>query len=796
MIGRVYYLVVLVILILALLVGYLMKPGKKEHAFIKLKDKYYSDSLDEYYDLWKSGEKDENVVLPLATLFLQYGRVSDAIKIVEEYMMSNPNSIEGSKLLGKLYQYDQRPLDYLQNLEKLQKLDPQIEHLRELSRIYNSQENYNKQILITEEIIENYKSTKQDFFDLIFLCLADKQNNKIKDIIYALLKKNYKLSDEEIIVLINVALENQFAQESQIIFNRYVDYKNTPLMLQVASIFINYQQKDLALDIMKDLSLVVKKDPNHLAFYIDILLQLDRHYEAYELLKEIYHEKLLPPKLLNVFLGLLTKVKDYETIEDLLNNSDIGVFDENLLFDIIKKSLENDNYEIAKIIFSQTSNYFTKNDPVYLISLFGANKEKAQKLIKELDGKKISTESDNKRLKFGEILAKSTNPQVVFGVVKDIDLINLNRREILDLAKVFIKINYVDYALKYYQDFIKKNNLEQNDTMQSALFLLHGSKNNQEFVMSFLKSKYANLDILNEAYFIVSSKAFYELAIPIANAMYSLRQNDINMHLVADAYLGNKNYLQSLNYYKKLQQSNKDSVTLGYVKSLLGLKKDKKYEKELKKFMDNDFVSLSLDTKLEILSLYQDFDSHQNVKKHFAKIIPSLSNVDDKLNTVKAFLTADFIDLTEEIFNKMNKKDIDEDYIEKFLKDLAIANYYSSKYTKSKKYFDEYFKKSKGDYESYYIYAKLMDIDSNIKSAKKYYRKSLKILSKQTSLNYKEELVKARVLFELNQIQEAKKLYFKLLKQDPYNKELRIEFANYLIDIAQVELAQQIISKK
>ncbi len=166
-----HYLVILVV-VLALLGGYLVYPRPPELALMRYKNKQYTAARAEYERLLEQGISSANVVVPLSELYLVYGEMNRAVELMERFVESNPDNLEARIYLGKLYQQTQRPHDYLHNLEKRAQVQPSEEALRSLSQLYNAEGRIDRQIEVLKRILQDYDAKPRDYKDLAYLLAA------------------------------------------------------------------------------------------------------------------------------------------------------------------------------------------------------------------------------------------------------------------------------------------------------------------------------------------------------------------------------------------------------------------------------------------------------------------------------------------------------------------------------------------------------------------------------------------------------------------------------------------------
>ncbi len=140
------YLIVGLLLVAGIVASWYVIPNRDEVALMQFKDKQFGQAKKAYEEQLASGVLDVNVVSTLTDLYLQYGNIDDAITTMERYLEQKPGDIEARKYLGTLYQFAQRPDDYLHNLEELQEMRPSEKKLSELTDIYDFTAEYDKKI--------------------------------------------------------------------------------------------------------------------------------------------------------------------------------------------------------------------------------------------------------------------------------------------------------------------------------------------------------------------------------------------------------------------------------------------------------------------------------------------------------------------------------------------------------------------------------------------------------------------------------------------------------------------------
>ncbi|MBF0349377.1 MAG: tetratricopeptide repeat protein, partial [Magnetococcales bacterium] len=168
-----YYILGVVLSLIGISLGYLLLPSVETLALMNLRDQDYATALALFErQLEGEGRLPDSAILPLSNLYLQNGQVEQAIDVLEGFLKKNPDHLEARKELGKLYQYAQRPMDYLENLEVLHRLEPTMEVLQQLANLYSYSANIKKQMQILEEMQKRYPRHVGGYRDLARLLMS------------------------------------------------------------------------------------------------------------------------------------------------------------------------------------------------------------------------------------------------------------------------------------------------------------------------------------------------------------------------------------------------------------------------------------------------------------------------------------------------------------------------------------------------------------------------------------------------------------------------------------------------
>ena len=149
-----------------LLLALVLSPRKPELALIYFKTDQLEKAEQIYEDLYEQGNRSPSVVIPLGKIYTRMGRVGEAIALLEAFEAQRPDNPEVLELLAKAYQSDQRDYQYEETLQRLARLSPTPERLRDLSNLLNYHGEYQAQIKVLEALLKRQPKAAQNYMDL------------------------------------------------------------------------------------------------------------------------------------------------------------------------------------------------------------------------------------------------------------------------------------------------------------------------------------------------------------------------------------------------------------------------------------------------------------------------------------------------------------------------------------------------------------------------------------------------------------------------------------------------------
>ncbi|MBV8939455.1 MAG: tetratricopeptide repeat protein [Alphaproteobacteria bacterium] len=336
---------VLVLAVLGIGASLYLIPRTPELALINFKDKRFDEARAAYEQQLKEGRITPEVVNTLVDLDLQIGALDQAIGVMEQYLAKNPADLAARQRLGQLYQFAQRPEDYLRNLEEISRLKPSPEVYSELSQIYNFTSQYDKQVEALKQLIAMEKETNpQHYIDLAHI-LASRANKP--EAIDALLKLKEHAPDaftfREMELLVSLLLDEKRVEEAYALSLQWRQ-KNPPPPAQEVARLVNllhfkgapaYAEK--LLDSYDQATL--DSEPYLLQEKVLLDLEQGKEEQAYARLKALSEQGKLDAALQNRLLFLAVARGDEPTAKALLRNLDVKTLNEAEALTLLELSL-------------------------------------------------------------------------------------------------------------------------------------------------------------------------------------------------------------------------------------------------------------------------------------------------------------------------------------------------------------------------------------------------------------------------------------------------------------------------
>lgn len=616
---RKVYLVILLLVVLGAGASYYMIPNEKEVSLILFKEQVnsrYGEVEASYRKRLDAGEVNVNVVAPLVKLYLENGAVDKAIYVMEKFVASNPTNVEIRKQLGTLYQYAQRPDDFLRNLEELNKLQSNRETLKTLSDIYSFNGQHEKQAAVLRELIaRNEKLEPQQVLDLANILAADKKNDEaIKTL------QSFRLSNpqstpfevEELLVSLLMDKGNPEVAFKEAASWRVGREKEKDMNTQVArlvSILHFKGSPKYAQALLDPLGDEVMKNKDLLHEQVLLYLAFGQNDKAYEVLSKLYDENAFPDELIDNYLLLAVQRNDEQRIKQLSDRISTANVDEMQAISLVELSISNKRPALLNIVKERlgTQEYRSAH-PLFGVVLALATKESTVDATIEsfVTGNKL-TEVQQLTIARNCVYAGKTAcaDRFLQGFIADE---HMTSQKLAAAANLYLEMKRYNDGLAFVDKYRVANNSQEVELAWVRLAAANGKDTDVDGWLT-KNPDLISSSLLTDMYFVSYENKHYDMAEKAARMLVDRGESEHGKTYLAHALIYKGKFDEALALMEDNGQMSEDDADV-YMGALIAMAgKDKAYRKELGDFAAKRLASRSVSEGQKMSLIYALIDA-------------------------------------------------------------------------------------------------------------------------------------------------------------------------------------------
>ena len=552
---RFYYLGVVFLSILGVLGSIAILPNEEELALMYYQDHQYSNALELYEKKWLGGDQSISVLSILTKLYVQYGLIEKAIRIMENYLLRHPIRIEERILLGKYYQYAQRPDDYLQNLEKISIIRPNLAILEELSKIYNFKGYYQLQIKTIQKILANYPPDKNHYIQLAYLFAAQKKFAESVQSIRSLLNRfSNQLSDEILDLSISILIDTNNVDEAFEYATSYIK-RRVSSAIYLASRFQVKGQTLLAYRLLLPFENLIGKKPELLYEIVSYEITLKKYNRAFQRLYPLFKADKLPSITILLFIELIAYQDSSHYLKEAILKLPLEYLPQNTLVEFAMSIARNNYSQLLPYYKNKLPNKTLQKNPLLDLILTIPNHGKAvsKKASIVLNDTNISDlQKLNLSFLFHQFKKDSWAKSYLLSIE---DLKNIKKPNIYAIIQLYLEVNLLKEAQAAFSFYFNKKENKKSASYSILKIALDIASGKIKTVKQWLKrSKKHDEQFLTDLYYLAERYKRSEVGILISTYLYQNFPNERSLLLRLNAYhIGWKRpFLRSLN--KKMKE--------------------------------------------------------------------------------------------------------------------------------------------------------------------------------------------------------------------------------------------------
>jgi len=547
----------ILLIIVAIPLGYYLAPNPREIALMKMKDEDFGEAMKQYTKLYSKGDDSLNVVIPLINLNTHYGNIDQAISLMKSLLAKKPNSIDGHRELAKLYKSSLRFYDYCQALETLQKLSPSTDTLRELADNYNFLGEYEKEMQALSLLVksEDYKPKEDDYFRLAsYYRINGQLPEAVETIVTIINKNNYNVGLETILLATLLLLEKGDEQKAFAIGSAYIeknDDESDAIML--SSLFSEQKKFDSAYALLTPFLPNIDKSVHLTEAVATLQLALGKNKELYDILYRQYQHGVMPVSLSLALLDLSVEYKNYQLVESVLSKAELSEIPEDALIRYADLSSQLKRPNLALIIRENLGKDYLQKAPLLNVMLDIAVDDTPKALAELQALPQNAIVSPEQKLMVADIYLEHGQDKSAFALFQEIPAeVILKNLDASQFARLYLGMNPAE-GKAMLNRLQAHDSLELMSKIEDAHMLLAAGEGNAEMVKGWIKSHSKSESILlSDAYDLAGRYRHNELALIIAKRIYHIDSSVQNRKQLADSLSLNRRYAEALELLQPL----------------------------------------------------------------------------------------------------------------------------------------------------------------------------------------------------------------------------------------------------
>lgn len=562
----------------------LLVPREQELALIQLKGQRFDEAQAAYDRALAEGNLTPEVVNAVVDLSLQRGDVEQAVAIMERYVAQSPADLAARKRLGELYQYAQRPDDYLKNLEEMNRLSPSPEFLAQLSQLYNANHSYEQQAEALKQLIAIHKDAPPQYYVDLANILAVQQSRGEAIEALSQLKTRYPemFGFKEQELLVSLLLDEKRGDEAYQSAEAWRQAGRPPA--EVARLINLLHYKGSIADAEKLLNTydtaTIEADPALMEEKILIQLDSGQEGEVYARLQALHAEGKLSPQLSNRLLFLAISRGDLAVADPMLAGLDLRTLDEAQALSLLELSMMRGDEKLeARVRQAFSEPEYQSQHPVLAAMLaYTAREKNAAERLNQLAEANLSPQQNLQVARICIRMKDYTCGERFLNRLPDAE--SLTDAEVAGVGALYYDLGQMSKGY----DFMKRmNDSRPSPLIREVYVKFAAARGDDEAVNAWLaeNGKTASPRTLTDLFFAARNHKHHKLARTVAEQLHAQEQSARTRSYLASAYVSTGEYAKAvalLRDNRELSDADESNYLLALTKLARG---NAEYRREL-----------------------------------------------------------------------------------------------------------------------------------------------------------------------------------------------------------------------
>ncbi|HYD05480.1 MAG TPA: hypothetical protein VEC60_07130, partial [Reyranella sp.] len=309
---RPFYAVVGALVVVGGVVAYLLVPRERELAEIYHRGREYAAARDAYEAQLAGGSLPLSIVVPLADVYIYFGQIQHAIRLLQRYEAAYPNNVEILRRLADAYSQDQDISRRMETLQKIDKLSSDSESLREVLDEQRDRADSDGQMATLARLIQRPDATPFEVAEYGKLLAG---RGEYRNAVVVLEKRAAQgpkaLNYDGIELLCSLLLDLNRPDDAQKYAASFLEGNTDPSAIgAITSLFVTRGRADIALHLIEPFEARASDDPKLLGDVIEVERAAGRSAQALARLVKLDNEGRLPRSMYVPYVELAVEASD------------------------------------------------------------------------------------------------------------------------------------------------------------------------------------------------------------------------------------------------------------------------------------------------------------------------------------------------------------------------------------------------------------------------------------------------------------------------------------------------------
>lgn len=570
---------------MGVILGAFFFPSYDQVSLMLYYDKQYDKALTRFEALKEqnSGNIPISVAIPLSWTFLKFAETSKAVESVKNYVDQNPEDIDAKIYLYTLLKETGSPTVALVLLRDIYNKQPSQKALEDLIGGYLEAQDIPNLIWALQQLNDKYTAIPDQYSLLAYLYASNGQMKLAKETIDILKEKQKgkQWSIDNLNIAVSIYAKNKEPQNAVSLIEDQLKHglsiKNTIEMAYALQADGLPQEGIYILDLISNEN---RYSVDVVSAKINITSQMHDNEATYVLLKGYFDQHILPEKYINDFLSIAIEKDNYDVLRQILRNYPLKDFSEDILVNLIVKSMEHRYPEIITLL-KKNLQASSASDTTFLASLIELSTlQEADDPENDSDVVPYKTINNYQRYLLARILYSKKYRHLAQQQLLSIDSLNgFSAPEITELGQLYFEIGEAEKGLQLV-DKARENG--GKDLYVEPWLLLSTATNPSEEVIQYIKEQpKISGRLLQDLYYIAYNNKNGPLSVIVAERINSLSSKIKYREMLAEAYILNNEIAKGVIMFEDLYKENPQLLD-HYIDILYSAaKKDSEYKPRL-----------------------------------------------------------------------------------------------------------------------------------------------------------------------------------------------------------------------